>query len=186
MCTYLELPTCYIAPPGTFVNAHRIPFTNPLVKARKMQEDIFTPCLHVSVETRDLSILVGLENFRKKEKTFFPTDIRSFSRELWREEETILNNVRPESLRGGIKRHSSSNEPRPPSPRPRTLGKHEAIFVAMHRMPYRGCTYSPILSRVLASIFVYVFSRRWKGDWECREWKREELQVSLLEWGDQR
>lgn len=132
MCTYLELPTCYIAPPGTFVNAHRIPFTNPLVKARKMQEDIFTPCLHVSVETRDLSILVGLENFRKKEKTFFPTDIRSFSRELWREEETILNNVRPESLRGGIKRHSSSNEPRPPSPRPRTLGKHGAIFVAMH------------------------------------------------------
>lgn len=30
ICTYLELPTCYIAPPGTFVNAHRIPFTDAL------------------------------------------------------------------------------------------------------------------------------------------------------------
>lgn len=143
---------------------------------------MYTPCLHAS--EKDLSI-TSLRNFRKKKKRNSSPRVARKTKNLFarslensrEKEETFLNNIRLESLRGGgIKRHTSNEH---------LLGLAPSANTGAIRPPCtcRECTYSQILSRVLASIFVYVFSRRWKGDWECREWKREELQVSLLEWG---
>lgn len=103
-----------------------------------MQEDIFTysPLTYVGVESiRDLSILVvGLQNFRKKKKKILPhASIFAHS----------LENSRVKKKRSLITfdrnpfEEVSNDTPRRTnlvlsSPRPRTLGKHGAIFVAMH------------------------------------------------------
>lgn len=114
-----ELPTCYIAPPGTFVNARTVFHLRPpptLVKARNTRGYFHVhPRVHASEKDISRSSLRPNEIFEKKKrkKKFFPTRrsadeevIRSFSRE---KEETFLNNIRLESLRGGgIKRHTSN------------------------------------------------------------------------------
>lgn len=154
-----------------------------------MQEDIFTysPLTYVGVESiRDLSILVvGLQNFRKKKKKNSSprVDIRSFSRELSSKEETILNNVRPESLRGGIKRHTSSNEPRPlvsstshPRQTRSDIRCHAHVEDARIPRSYLAC------SRL--SSFTY-FPADGKGIGSVVNGSVKSSR-SLLEWGDQR
>lgn len=118
-----ELPTCYIAPPGTFVNARTVFHLRPpptLVKARNTRGYFHVrPRVHASEKDISRSSLRPNEIFEKKKKerrNSSPRVARQtkklFARSLENsreKEETFLNNIRLESLRGGgIKRHTSN------------------------------------------------------------------------------
>lgn len=183
-----ELPTCYIAPPGTFVNARTVFHLRPpptLVKARNTRGYFHVhPRVHASEKDISRSSLRPNEIFEKKKK-----ERRNSSPRVARQTKKLFaRSLERKKKRSLITFDWNPFEEEVSNDTPRTNTSSASANAGAIRPPCtcRECTYSQILSRVLASIFVYVFSRRWKGDWECREWKREELQVSLLEWGDQR